>query len=218
MGWAILLTATAMMATGSSTNCVLRPAMAADLAVRFTDGFGMQQSPTYVSISRSHYTRGTDAVFPEADFQAPLYVVNQFSATDGTGGTYQNKLHYYAARLHLQGRGFEGFEAQRIEDTRNGLITLDYAHRQFPYTGMHIQRSVYQSDASTRLATWLVTARLADGWDELRTALVPLCRSDYGTRVRSRRPFERRTRDRVQHYVCLWRRVRQPDPDPEDDD
>jgi RHS repeat-associated protein len=133
------------------------PAAPPDLATRFTDGFGMQQAPTYVSIARSHHTRSQDATFPEADFQAPLYVVNQFAATDGTGGTYQNKFHYYGARIHLQGRGFEGFLSQRIEDSRNGLVTLDYAHRQFPYTGMHIQRSVYQPGGFTRLRDWRAT-------------------------------------------------------------
>jgi RHS repeat-associated protein len=133
------------------------PGVPNDLAVRFTDGFGMQQSPTYASISRSNYTRNSDAVFPEVDFQAPLYVVNQFSATDGIGGTYQNKFQYYGARLHLQGRGFEGFDAQRIEDTRSGLITVDTVHRQFPYAGMHVQRSVYQADGTTRVATWTAT-------------------------------------------------------------
>src|SRR5262249_54676773 len=56
-----------------------------DLATSFTDGFGMNQSPTYVPISQNNYTKYSDAAFPEVDYQGPLYVVNQFTASDGTG-------------------------------------------------------------------------------------------------------------------------------------
>ena len=130
------------------------PAVPPDLAVSFSDGFGVNQSPTYVSIARSHHARAADAVFPEADFQVPLYVVSQFSAADGTGGTYRNEFQYFGARLHQQGRGFEGFQAQRIYDTRTGLVTYDYVQRSFPYTGMHTQRSVFQGDGSTLVSQW----------------------------------------------------------------
>ncbi len=133
------------------------PGVVADLAARFTDGFGMYQHATYASIARSNYTRHTDAVFPEADFQAPLQVADQFTASDGRGAAYQNQFHYYGARVHLQGRGFEGFESQRITDSRNGLITFDHVHRQFPYTGMHVQRRVLQPNASTRISQWLAS-------------------------------------------------------------
>jgi RHS repeat-associated protein len=133
------------------------PAAAHDLATSFTDGFGMSQGPSYVSIARSHHTRRSDAVFPDVDFQAPLYVVSGFSATDGIGGTYRNDFQYFGARRHLQGRGFGGFESQRISDSRTGLVTVDYAERAFPYTGMHVQRSVFQADGTTSVALWKAT-------------------------------------------------------------
>src|SRR5262249_26313400 len=75
-----------------------------DLAVSITDGFGMNFSPTYAPISQYNYTKYSDAVFPDTDFQGPMYVVNQFSASDGTGGTYTNDFAYWGARLNLQGR------------------------------------------------------------------------------------------------------------------
>jgi RHS repeat-associated protein len=128
--------------------------VAADLATAFTDGFGMAQRPTYVSIATSNYTRHSDATFPEVDFRGPLYVVNQFTASDGTGGNYQNLFQYFGARVHLQGRGFEGFHAQRIYDSRNGLYTYDYAQRTFPHTGLHTQRSVWQSNLAARVSEW----------------------------------------------------------------
>ena len=114
----------------------------------------MRQSPAYVSIARSNHTRLNDAVFPAADFQGPLYVVSEFSATDGTGGTYRNRLQYSGAQLHLQGRGFQGFATQRIEDTRTGLVTLDSVSRVFPYTGMHVQRDVFQANGTTPVRQW----------------------------------------------------------------
>jgi RHS repeat-associated protein len=120
-----------------------------DLATSFTDGFAMNQSPTYVPIATGNYYKNSDAVFPEQDFQGPLYVVNQFTASDGTGSTYQNQFVYYYARVQTQGRGFEGFYARRTYDTRNGLYTFDYSGRQFPFTSMLFQHELLQGDAST---------------------------------------------------------------------
>ncbi|MGI9246187.1 MAG: RHS repeat-associated core domain-containing protein [Steroidobacteraceae bacterium] len=140
------------------------PSTPPDLANAFTDGFGLTQRPTYASIARSNHTRQSGAVFPEADFQAPLYVVAEFSAADGAGGTYSNRFHYYGARRELQGRGFEGFQIQRILDTRTGFYTHDYVERGFPYTGMHVQRSVQQADGSTNVSQWVArTARAVTG-------------------------------------------------------
>ena len=135
------------------------PAAPADLATAFSDGFGMRQSPAYVSIARGSYTKQSDAVFPATDFQGPLYVVSEFNASDGLGGTFRNQLAYSGAVVHLQGRGFQGFATQRIEDSRNGLITFDSVARAFPHTGMHTQRTVFQADGRTRVSQW--TADLA---------------------------------------------------------
>lgn len=129
------------------------PGLAPDLATSFTDGFGINQSPAYVSMARSNYTRYSDATFPEADYQGALYVVNQFTASDGTGSTYQNQFDYYGARVHLQGRGFEGFYKQRVKDTRNNLYVDDFVERPFPYTGIHTKRSVLQEDL-TPIREW----------------------------------------------------------------
>ena len=129
----------------------------ADLATTFRDGFGMSQSPRYASISTGNYTRHSDAAFPEMDFGGPLYVVGEVTASDGTGGTYQNRFEYYGARVHLQGRGFEGFHSQRVQETRNGTYTFDYLKRSFPFTGMHTQRTVWQSDLASKVSEWSAT-------------------------------------------------------------
>ncbi len=129
----------------------------ADLATSFSDGFGMSQSPRYASISTSNYTKHSDAVFPEIDFGGPLQVVSEFTASDGTGGTYQNRFEYYGARVHVQGRGFEGFHSQRTYDTRNGTYTFDYLERAFPFTGMRTKRSVWQPNLASKVSEWSAT-------------------------------------------------------------
>ena len=125
-----------------------------DLATSFTDGFGMNQSPTYVSIAQSDYQKYSDASYPEQDYKGPLYVASQFTASDGTGSTYQKQFYYYAGRVQLQGRGFEGFLAQRIYDTRNSLYTYDYVDRVFPFNGMFTQHGTYQSNNVTPMSVW----------------------------------------------------------------
>ena len=129
----------------------------ADLATSFSDGFGMSQGPRYASISTGNYTKHSDATFPEADFGGPLYVVSDLTASDGTGGTYQNRFEYYGARVHLQGRGFEGFHSQRTHDTRSGTYTFDYMQRSFPFTGMHTQRTAWQSNLASKVSEWSAT-------------------------------------------------------------
>lgn len=122
-----------------------------DLATSFTDGYGMNESPTYVPLTNtSYYTKNSDAVYPEEDYQLPLYVVNQFTASDGTGTTYQNEFFYWGARTNVQGRGFEGFFERSTYDTRNDLYTYDYYERPFPYTGMPIGQILATSTHNLR--------------------------------------------------------------------
>lgn len=128
------------------------PAIPPDLATSFTDGFGINHSVTYNTISRSNYTKYADAPFPEQDFKGPLYVVGQLSASDGIGGTYTQTFHYWGARLHVQGRGFEGFYARRMIDSRNGLYNYDYLGRKFPHTGMLVGQTL--SSPSAEIAKW----------------------------------------------------------------
>jgi len=60
-----------------------------------------------------------------------------------------NSIHYYGARVHRQGRGFEGFRARRTHDSRNGLYAYEFLHRSFPYTGLRLQFDLYQPDGAT---------------------------------------------------------------------
>jgi len=126
----------------------------ADLATSFTDGFGISQSPSYKTISRNNYTKYAGAEFPEQDFQGPLYVVDQFTASDGAGSTFSNRFWYYGARIHVQGRGFEGFDKRRAIDSRSGLYAYDYTAQQFPHTGLLKKRVLSQNNGTTPISNW----------------------------------------------------------------
>ena len=117
-------------------------ALREDVASSFTDGLGMSQSVSYAPLSSSSiYSKYTTAVFPEADYVGPYYAVTQVTKMDGTAAStstlsaYQLQYYYYGARQHVQGRGFEGFYAVRVLDSRNNLSTYTYLGQTFPYTG-----------------------------------------------------------------------------------
>src|SRR5262249_20434098 len=100
----------------------------------------------------NNYTKYSNASFPEQDYAGPVYVVNQFTASDGTGSTYQDQFWYYGARVHAQGRGFEGFSSRRTYDTRNSLYTYDYYAQTFPLTGILDQTTI--TNGTHNLVSW----------------------------------------------------------------
>jgi RHS repeat-associated protein len=116
-----------------------------DLANAFSDGFDISFSPSYVPISQKSYTPGTSAAFPDEDFRGPMYVVDEYSASDGTGGTYEETLAYGGARLNLQGRGFEGFATTQVQDSRNSVITTTDYRQDYPYIGLVTEEDVDQN-------------------------------------------------------------------------
>jgi RHS repeat-associated protein len=124
-----------------------------DLASSISDGFGIYFSPTYVPISQSTiYTVGSGATFPNEDFKGPMYVVDQFSASDGTGATYQTWFTYAGARLNLQGRGFEGFATTTSTDSRSGLVHSTAYSQSFPSIGAALEDDIFQSGGSTPIS------------------------------------------------------------------
>ncbi|MFO1394051.1 MAG: polymorphic toxin type 10 domain-containing protein [Steroidobacteraceae bacterium] len=135
------------------------PGVAADLATSFSDGYGIGQSVSYVSIaSDPAYVRSSGAVFPEVDYRGPLQVVKSAVVSDGTGGNYTRSFEYQGARIHVQGRGFEGFETMRERDSRDGTqVEMRYL-RAFPHTGTLIGRRSLTPNGTTPLVDWAATA------------------------------------------------------------
>jgi RHS repeat-associated protein len=94
-----------------------------DLLDRLTDGFGMYVDFSYSSLTSggATYTKGSGAVYPTIEYQGPKYVVSSYTSTDGAGGTYSMTYSYQQARMHLQGRGYLGFNKRTTTDSRNGV-------------------------------------------------------------------------------------------------
>jgi len=140
----------------------------ADMLDRVTDGFGNYVDFDYVSIAQANYTRRTDGVYPTPDYQGPVYVVSQYTASDGVGGTYAASYWYEGARINLRGRGFQEFYSCRKIDSRSEIWTHEYFHQTFPYTGLVFQRDLTQSSGSTLVArtqnTW-VHAQYGSGFE-----------------------------------------------------
>ena len=134
------------------------PGTGTDLAARFTDGYGMSQSATYLSIGADpDYVRSTGAQFPEVDYRGPLQVVKSASIDDGTGGRYTQSYEYQGARVHLQGRGFAGFDTVRVRDSRDGSYLRTRYLTAFPYTGMQVEQVRQQPNGATPIHEWQAT-------------------------------------------------------------
>ena len=124
-----------------------------DRATSFTDGFGVNYSPTYKQLTNSSvYTKGSGAAYPEQDVQNARTVVSAYSASDGIGGTYTVTESYTQARVNLPRRESEGFGSVRAVDSRDGLYRYQYFGQLFPLTGMVSEQKVLQSNGSTPIS------------------------------------------------------------------
>jgi RHS repeat-associated protein len=146
---------------GNAWKLRLHAGVKPDLLDQATDGFGNFVNFDYVSLVQGNYSKYSDAVYPEQDYQGPRYVVSQYSASNGAGGTYTQSFWYWGARVHLQGRGLEGFYAQRSSDSRNGLYDYEYFNRSFPLTGTVFQSDLLQPNGSTLIS------RVQNSWTAL---------------------------------------------------
>ena len=124
-------------AYGGVWNVHLRKGPVPDQLLGITNGMGIKTRVTYKPLTDSTvYTKGVQAVFPEQDLIAPLYVVSQTGIDDGAGGQYVTDYSYAGARLHRQGRGLLGFREVKSSDPQTGIATVTTFRQDFPYTGM----------------------------------------------------------------------------------
>ena len=88
-----------------------------DLAIDFYDGFIVKYTAAYVALSQvtgSNYTKGTSQVFPQQDYDGPMYVTQYALIPNGVGTTYTLHYDYTGAVMNLQGRGFQGFTTVNV--------------------------------------------------------------------------------------------------------
>ena len=136
----------------------LHAGVAGDLATSFTDGFGVNFSPTYAPMSyTTAYTKGTGAVYPEVDYSGTMWLVTSYSASDGVGGNYSVSATYNSARFNMQGRGFEGFAWTQSRDSRSNYYAKTQFNQLFPLTGMVKEQTVYQANGTTVVSDVLNT-------------------------------------------------------------
>jgi RHS repeat-associated protein len=134
-----------------------------DLASSFTDGYGNSATPTYVSMVENNYTANNTPSYPDKFYRSPLYVVSESVLSDPSsapGVTYNQTYQYYNAWTNLQGRGFDGFGAIRLLDSRNSLYDYQYWDQSFPYTGYASRHDHLQSNGTTEISQTLNTPGL----------------------------------------------------------
>ncbi len=111
-----------------------------DLAISFTDGYGVASRPSYLSLEWAYtqgaYSIGSIAPFPEEPYVRPLYVVISTSASDGVGGTYSLNNVYDGGMTNVQGRGFGGFQDIKTTDSRTGITEYKSYYPIFPFSWM----------------------------------------------------------------------------------
>lgn len=116
-----------------------------DLATSFTDGYGVNFSPTYDEISESSYTPYTDAVWPQKDVKSGIRIVKNTVSSDGVGGTFTTTYTYYGGVEDVAGRGFLGFQKVQTVDSRaTAPYRIDYYKKEFPNSGQLTKTELYQ--------------------------------------------------------------------------
>ncbi|MGE4589848.1 MAG: FG-GAP-like repeat-containing protein, partial [Acidaminococcaceae bacterium] len=110
----------------SSTDIVLlhNPTNTFNRVLGFTNGFGEQVRPHYQPLTnKTIYTKGTTASYPLRDIQPPLYVVSEVARETVDYGLQTTEQYtYQGAKVHLQGKGYLGFEKRRIHQLRQNTI------------------------------------------------------------------------------------------------
>ena len=116
-----------------------------DLMLTATNGLGAQTTITHKPLTdASVYHKGTTAVYPYLDIQAPIYVVSNTNASNGVGGTRDLGYVYWWAKAHLQGGGMMGFVAMEIYDNQTQTVSTSWSRQDWPYQGF-----VYASQSQT---------------------------------------------------------------------
>lgn len=109
---------------------------------RVTNGHGLEIEVDYKSLlNDSIYTKENNAIYPEFDFQANLFVVSSFSTNNGIGGRSTTSYCYKGAKTHLEGRGFRGFSEIRTIDETTGITSIKHFDRDYNFIGSPITKT-----------------------------------------------------------------------------
>jgi len=135
--------------SGGKWHVTLSGTKVANLISNITDGHGAKTEMTYKPLTdNTVYTKGSGAVYPEIDIQAPQYVVSNYAMSDGLGGMYQMDYKYAGAKAHLRGRGSLGFKSMTVTDSRTGISAVSNYRQDYPFTGSAESTETRLSDST----------------------------------------------------------------------
>jgi len=146
-----------------------------DLLATVSDGYGVTNTPNYVSTAWRNYDNGAVTSYPLQE-STPRMVVAMISSSDGNGGTYSKNYFYVGARTNVErgdvlgpigarayseGGQFAGFQRVDETDNRNGIVTRTYFEQTFPLSGMASQVEVLQPNGVTPISRTVFTNTFA---------------------------------------------------------
>jgi RHS repeat-associated protein len=121
-----------------------------DLLTVVTHGNGAATTVQYASLADTTvYTKGSGALYPEQDFQGPLYVVASYTTSNGIGGTSSFTHRYAGAKVDLQGRGFRGFGQTSVTDALTGIVTTIVYERDYRCISTKVKRTEQRQSNGT---------------------------------------------------------------------
>lgn len=107
-----------------------------DHIVKIKNGFGSETHIQYEYLAdNSFYTKGTGSAYPYRDDNGLGFAVKHTKVDNGIGGFNEYDYQYTGARTHLRGRGFAGFESQKVIDLQTGITTTDTFRQDYPFIG-----------------------------------------------------------------------------------
>ncbi len=133
-----------------------------DAVSSVTTGLGTTTHITYKPLTDpSIYSKQINAIYPNLDFQSPLYVVSKTLTTDAIGGNYETHYTYAGAKLHQTGGGFLGFQQVTTQDPQTGITTttaysIDYPNQGLP---LSVEKKTQEGQLLNQLQnTWQNTS------------------------------------------------------------
>jgi RHS repeat-associated protein len=135
------------------------------------DGFDTAFTLSYQALS--YKFKQSDALYltdnaPNADRRytrigSGMKVVQNIKTRNGVGGFNQTDYFYENGLFHIQGRGFQGFEAIIAKNKENGLTTRTEYEQIFPRSGMVNRKKTYK-ESGGRLISLYQANSFADVW------------------------------------------------------
>jgi len=106
--------------------------------------YGVATQIEYLPLTDTNiYIKGSGAQFPIRDIVSPTHVVSMLEKDNGQGGTYCTDYTYRAARYHVHGRGFLGFQQFESYDRQTQISTAETLAHDFPFTGRILQTETF---------------------------------------------------------------------------